>query len=95
MKLTDNVKRDIIKYIESDKDLPEKYRFLLFEEKREVKLVWTGDYVFGNGWQSFRTKKDRTLELASVFHQCPPRKVAVKEVDTFGNDTMKVVEVGI
>ncbi len=30
--------------------------------------VWTGDYVFENEWQSFRTRKDRKLELTSVFH---------------------------
>jgi len=79
-----------------------------FESKREIirakneatgefDEIWTGDYVFENEWQSFRTKKDRTLELTSVFHESPPgrRKVAVKVVDIFGNDTMKVVEVGI
>jgi hypothetical protein len=59
--------------------------------------VWTGDYVFENEWQSFRTKKDRSLELKSVFRECPPgrRKIAVKVVDIFGNDTMKIVELTI
>ena len=42
MKLTDNEIRDIIKHMEAGKDLPEKYRFLLFEDKREVELVWNG-----------------------------------------------------
>lgn len=42
MALTDNEKRDIIKYIEAGKHLPDKYRFLLFGEKREVELVWNG-----------------------------------------------------
>ena len=58
---------------------------------------WTGDYIFENEWQSFRTKKDRTLELTSVFHECPPgrRKLAVKVVDIFGNDTMTIVEVRV
>ncbi|MGH2568627.1 MAG: site-specific DNA-methyltransferase, partial [Bacteroidota bacterium] len=42
MKLTDNEIRDINKYLEAGKPLPEKYRFLLFEEKREVELVWNG-----------------------------------------------------
>ncbi|MDE2388945.1 MAG: site-specific DNA-methyltransferase, partial [Betaproteobacteria bacterium] len=42
MKLTDNEKRDIIKLLEADKPLPDKYRFLLFEDKREVELVWNG-----------------------------------------------------
>lgn len=63
----------------------------------EFKEVWTGDYIFENEWQSFRTKKNRTLELTSVYHECPPgrRKIAVKVVDIFGNDTMKVIEVNI
>lgn len=42
MKLTDNEKREILKLIEADKPLPEKYRFLLFDDKREVELVWNG-----------------------------------------------------
>jgi DNA modification methylase len=61
----------------------------------EYEEVWTGDYIFENEWQSFRTKKDRTLELKSVFQELMPgrRKVAVKVVDIFGNDTMTIVEV--
>jgi len=42
MKLTDNEIRDINRYLEKGKPLPEKYRFLLFEDKREVELVWNG-----------------------------------------------------
>ena len=63
----------------------------------EWEEVWTGDYVFENEWQSFRTKKDRSLELTSVYHECTPgrRKLAVKVVDIFGNDTMTIVEVTI
>ncbi len=79
-----------------------------FESKREIIRVknedsgeweerWTGDFIFENEWQSFRTKKDRSLELTSVFHECAPgrRKLAVKVVDIFGNDTMTIVEVTI
>ena len=79
-----------------------------FESKREIMRVrnpesneweeiWTGDYIFENEWQSFRTKKDRSLELKSIPHECSsgPRKVAVKVVDIFGNDTMTIVEVNI
>ncbi|MHB1040159.1 MAG: site-specific DNA-methyltransferase [Desulfobacteria bacterium] len=63
----------------------------------EYEEVWTGDYIFENEWQSFRTKKDRSLELTSVFHECEPgrRKLAVKVVDIFGNDTMTIVEVTV
>ena len=42
LNLTDNEKRDIIKYLESGKPLPEKYRFLLFDTDREVELLWNG-----------------------------------------------------
>ena len=42
MNLTDNEKREILKYLEAGKPLPNKYRFLLFDDKREVELVWNG-----------------------------------------------------
>jgi DNA modification methylase len=63
----------------------------------EYEEVWTGDYIFENEWQSFRTRKDRSLELTSVFHECElgRRKLAVKVVDIFGNDTMTIVEVTV
>jgi DNA modification methylase len=63
----------------------------------EYEEVWTGEYVFENEWQSFRTKRDRSLELTSVYHECPPgrRKIAVKVVDIFGNDTMTIIEVNV
>lgn len=79
-----------------------------FESKKEVlqvkneatgamEEIWSGDYVFENEWQSFRTKKDRSLELTSASKEVPKgrRKIAVKVVDIFGNDTMKVIEVSV
>ena len=59
--------------------------------------IWTGDYVFENEWQSFRTKKDRSIDLTSAAIDAAPgkRKVAVKVVDIFGNDTMAIAEVNI
>ncbi|NIR52118.1 site-specific DNA-methyltransferase, partial [candidate division KSB1 bacterium] len=67
------------------------------DENEEIKEAWTGDYIFENEWQSFRTKRNRKLELKSVFHECTPgrRKIAVKVVDIFGNDTMKIIDVNI
>jgi hypothetical protein len=41
-RLTEQEQQEIIRFIEADKPLPEKYRFLLFEDKREVELVWNG-----------------------------------------------------
>ncbi|MDD2967256.1 MAG: site-specific DNA-methyltransferase [Desulfovibrionaceae bacterium] len=66
-------------------------------ETGEMEESWTGDYIFENEWQSFRTKKDRSLELQSVFHEYPAGtyKIAVKVVDIFGNDTMTIIEVRI
>jgi len=63
----------------------------------EFEEFWTGDYVFENEWQSFRTKKDRNLELVSVVKEMPAgkHKVAIKVVDIFGNDTMKIIEISI
>jgi site-specific DNA-methyltransferase (adenine-specific)/adenine-specific DNA-methyltransferase len=40
--LTDTEKRDLIKLVNEGKPLPEKYRFILFDDKREVELVWNG-----------------------------------------------------
>ena len=70
---------------------PSQLDFGDYEEK------WTGDYIFENEWQSFRTKKNRDLEMTSISKQVGKgrRKIAVKVVDIFGNDTMKVIEVNI
>ncbi len=42
MKLTDNEKRELYRLIEAGRPLPDQYRFLLFDDKREVELVWNG-----------------------------------------------------
>ncbi|MFH0856665.1 MAG: hypothetical protein V1860_02090 [bacterium] len=42
MQLNENEKREILKCIDTGKDLPDKYRFLLFSDKREVELIWNG-----------------------------------------------------
>ncbi len=61
----------------------------------EYDEVWTGDYIFDNEWQSFRTKKNRNLEFVSTPKelQTGTYKVAVKVVDIFGNDTTRVIDV--
>lgn len=40
--LSDAELRDLVTLIQQGKALPEKYRFILFEDKREVELVWNG-----------------------------------------------------
>ena len=41
-RLTEQEQQEIIRCLEADKPLPERYRFLLFDDKREVELVWNG-----------------------------------------------------
>ena len=41
-RLTEQEQQEIIRYLEADRPLPDKYRFLLFADKREVELVWNG-----------------------------------------------------
>ena len=63
-----------------------------FEER------WTGSYIFENEWQSFRTRKDRDLEMKSAPHTYTKSgryTVAVKVIDIFGNDTMVLVPVSV
>lgn len=91
--------KDWIDYWAVDFDFESKKEFVRSknEETGEMEEAWTGEYIFENEWQSFRTRRDRGLELTSVFHECPPgqRKIAVKVVDIFGNDTMTLIEVHI
>ncbi len=90
---------DWIDYWAVDYDFQSKQEIMRVKNEAtgEVEDVWSGDYVFENEWQSFRTKKDRTLELTSAAKECPKgrRKIAVKVVDIFGNDTMKIIEVTV
>ncbi len=69
---------------------------IIYSEKDDgsIEEQWTGQYIFENRWQSFRTK-DQELELVT-----PPlevisneRIIAIRVVDIFGIDTLKVVKV--
>lgn len=67
-------------------------------ERGETEEQWTGNYLFENEWQSFRTKKNPTLEFISISHeykQPGKYKVMVKVVDILGIDTSKIVEVRV
>jgi adenine-specific DNA-methyltransferase len=71
---------------------PSAERVIEYEEK------WTGGYLFENEWQSFRTRKNREIELTSAPHTYdrPGRyTVAVKVIDFFGNDTMTLAPVTV
>jgi len=88
---------DWIDYWAVDFDFADRKEIIKVVEDGEEKEVWTGDYIFDNEWQSFRTKKNRNLELTSVAKEVSKGtyKVAIKVVDIFGNDTTKVIEVKI
>lgn len=90
---------DWIDYWSIDFDFTNRKEIVRIKDKKtgEDKETWTGDFIFENEWQSFRTRQDRTIELKSIFKELLPgkRKVAVKVVDIFGNDTMKVITVTI
>lgn len=68
-----------------------------FENKKEIikegdKDKWTGDFIFENEWQSFRTKETE-MEFETPFRKIiKGKKIAVKVIDIFGNDTMKILE---
>lgn len=69
-----------------------------YESRKEIMAdKWTGNYIFENEWQSFRTKRERKLELISAPKEVNKgkRKIAVKVVDIFGNDTTKVIDINI
>ena len=79
-RLTEQGQQEIVCYIEADKSLPEKYRFLLFEDKREVELVWNG-------------KTSEVCNIVLPFQVI--EQLVVKVVDIFGIDTMTIVDVRI
>ncbi len=67
-------------------------------EAGEIVEQWTGNYLFENEWQSFRTKKNPTLEFTSIayeYKKAGKYKVMVKVVDILGIDTSKIIEVHI
>ncbi len=94
---------DWIDYWAVDYNFADRKEIIKVMEGDVVKEVWTGDYIFDNEWQSFRTKKAfrsgkfQDLELTSAPKELPKGdyKVAVKVVDIFGNDTTRVIDVKI
>ncbi len=81
-------KKEIIK-VRNDKD---------DTSASSVEEKWTGNYLFENEWQSFRTKKNPTLEFTCIPHEYKESgkyKIMVKVVDILGIDTSKIIEVKI
>lgn len=86
---------DWIDYWAVDFDFEDKKEMIQVEEDGDVKEVWTGNYIFENLWQSFRTIKNSSLELVTIPHTCAKagkHKIMVKVIDIVGVDTSHVVE---
>lgn len=88
---------DWIDYWAVDFDFASRKEIIKVMENGEEKEVWTGDYIFDNEWQSFRTKRNRNLDLVTSSKAIAKGtyKVAVKVVDIFGNDTTRIIDVKV
>jgi len=43
--LSESELQEVRRYLDEGKALPDKYRFLLFDDKRQVELVWNGKTI--------------------------------------------------
>ena len=94
--LTENW-HDWIDYWSVDFDYNSKKEIIRIKnEAGEIEEKWTGNYIFENEWQTFRTKQDRTLEFISAEHEYVQKgtfRVMVKVVDILGVDTSQIIEI--
>jgi len=68
------------------------------DEANKYDQVWTGNYIFENEWQSFRTKKNSQIELTTAPHSYEKSgkyKIVIKIVDILGVDTTQVIEIKV
>ena len=72
--LSEAEQRDLFNLIQQGKSLPEKYRFILFEDKREVELVWNG---------KTRDVCTTVLPFQTLEHIDEPRKETKTQGDLF------------
>ena len=89
---------DWIDYWAVDFNYEDKPEVILIGSNGNAKQVKTGNFIFENEWQSFRTKKNNDIELTSTKHEYAEKgkyKIMVKVVDILGIDTSQVVEVEI
>ena len=89
---------DWIDYWAIDFNYEDKPEVILIGSNGNAKQVKTGNFIFENEWQSFRTKKNNNLEMTSTKHEYKEKgkyKIMVKVVDILGIDTSQVVEVEV
>jgi len=95
---------DWIDYWAIDFNYEDKKEIIKIHNKKDdisassIEEKWTGNYLFENEWQSFRTKKNPTLEFTCIPHEYKESgkyKIMVKVVDILGIDTSKIIEINI
>jgi len=84
----ENVRKELIEHVGSKWDAWIDYWAIDWDYK---------DDTFHNQWQTYRSKKQRDLQLQTVHeYERPGRYVAlVKVIDVFGNDTTKSIEIEV
>ncbi len=91
--------RDWIDYWAIDFNYEDKKEIIKIKDERgETEEKWTGNYLFENEWQSFRTKKNPNLDFMSIAYEYKESgryKIMVKVVDILGIDTSKIIEAKI
>ena len=86
---------DWIDYWAVDFDYSSKKEIVRIGEESQDRAT-TGRYVFENERQSFKTKKQKELDLTTASHvydSAGIKTIAVKVVDIFGNDNMTTIQV--
>ncbi len=89
---------DWIDYWAVDFNYKDKKEIIRLGKNGQATEQWTGNYIFENEWQSFRTKKNSNLELTSAIYEYKkPGKyeIAVRVVDILGQDTLQTIDVDI
>ena len=90
---------DWIDYWSVDFDYDSKKELIrLQDDGGEEEERWTGNYIFENEWQSFRTRQDRSLEFITSprFYVSPGKyRIMVKVVDILGVDTSQLLEIEV
>ncbi len=87
---------DWIDYWAVDFNYKDKKEIIRLRKNGQPAEQWTGNYIFENEWQSFRTKKNSNLELTSTIHEYKkPGKyeIAVRVVDILGQDTLQTMDI--
>ncbi|HUN18964.1 MAG TPA: site-specific DNA-methyltransferase [Caldisericia bacterium] len=88
--------KDWIDYWAVDFDYGSKREIIRIGKNGDAKEVWTGNYIFENEWQSFRTKNGELEFLSEHTYKEPGKyRIMVKVVDILHVDTSLVLEVEV